>query len=150
MVGFVAASMALAETGLPVPRFVSLGESEVNVRAGPGFRYPVSWVFVRDGMPVEVIEEFEHWRRVRDMDGSEGWVHHSMLSGRRHVIITGTTQTLRDAPADQAMPVARAEVGVQGSLLRCEGVWCEVRVAGHEGWVPQANLWGVYHDEVVE
>ena len=137
-------------SGLPLPRFVSLAADKVNARTGPGLRYPVSWVFLRQAMPVEVVAEFEQWRRVRDHDGAEGWVHKVMLSGRRTVVVIGEEHTLHRGPSAAAAAVARAEAGVQGRLHRCRGEWCEVALSGVRGWMRRAHLWGVYVEETLE
>ena len=136
--------------GLPLPRFVSLAADEVNLRTGPGFRYPIAWVFVREAMPVEVVGEFEDWRRVRDHDGAEGWVHKAMLSGERTILVTGGERALRREPRDDSPLVARAEAGVQGQLRLCRADWCEVVLADHRGWMPRGHLWGVYGTEVAD
>ena len=137
-------------TGLPVPRFVTLRSDEVNVRTGPGTRYPVEWVFLRKDIPVEITAEFDTWRRIRDWEGAEGWVHQSMLSGRRAVVVTGEVRSLRRSPAVGTPSVARVEPGVVGRLNRCRGPWCEVDVQGYEGWLERGEFWGVYPEEVVE
>ena len=90
-------SQAGRSTGLPLPRFVSLAADRVNVRFGPGKQYPVNWVFARKGLPVEIIAEFDTWRKIRDYDGEEGWIHSSLLSSRRTIMVTGE---VRDAAAD--------------------------------------------------
>ncbi len=151
-----ATAPAAADSGLPVPRFVTLGSDRVNVRTGPGTQYPVEWIFVRRAMPVEVVDEFDTWRRIRDRDGAEGWVHQSLLSGRRGVVVSGDgPQPLRAEPDPAAAPVARAEPGVVGRLLRCpsadaeSGGWCQVELDGHRGWMPRGWLWGVYPFEEV-
>ncbi len=143
-------AIAAADSGLPLPRFVSLKAGEVNARAGPGFRYPVSWVFLRKDMPVEVVEEFGQWRRVRDIEDAGGWVHQRLLSGRRGVMVAGEEHDLYREPDTSALLAARAEAGVQGRLLSCSGAWCQVDLAGHRGWMPRAHLWGVYDGETVE
>lgn len=145
-----AGAIAAADSGLPLPRFVSLKAGEVNARAGPGFRYPVNWVFLRKDMPVEVLEEFGQWRRVRDIEDAGGWVHQRLLSGRRGVIVAGGEHVLYRDPDTSARLAARAEAGVQGRLLSCSGAWCQVDLAGHRGWMPRAHLWGVYDGETVE
>lgn len=128
-----------------VPRFASMRAAEVNVRAGPGVQYPIAWVFLRRGLPVEVVAEFEHWRKVRDRDGAEGWVHRSLLSGRRSVVVRGKAIGVlyRDADAT-SVPVARVEPGVVADLLACHGDWCRVEAADLRGWIARARLWGVY------
>lgn len=144
---FPSRSGLASETGLPLPRFVSLATSKVNVRTGPGVRYPVEWVFVKRSLPVEVVAEFEHWRKVRDFEGTEGWVHQSMLTGRRHVIVMGATRALRREARAESVIVARAEPGVIGRLLECEQAWCRVEIAGFKGWLVRDEVWGVYRDE---
>lgn len=151
-----AAGPAAADSGLPVPRFVTTAAEEVNVRTGPGRQYPIEWVFVRRGFPVEVVDEFDTWRRIRDPDGIEGWVHQALLSGRRGIIVDGADiEIVREAPAETAPPVVRAETGVVGRLLECpsqaaeSAAWCRVELDGYRGWLPRANLWGVYPDEEV-
>ena len=145
-----------AESGLPVPRFVTTAADEVNVRTGPGSQYPIEWVFVRSGFPVEVVDEFDTWRRIRDPDGVEGWVHQALLTGRRGMILLGDgTHVVREAPEETAAPVVRAEAGVVGRLLECpvedgqSGSWCRVELDGYRGWLPRALLWGVYPTEEV-
>jgi SH3-like domain-containing protein len=130
-------------SGLPLPRFVSLHATKVNVRTGPGVRYPVDWVFVRRGLPVQVVAEFENWRKVRDWQGTEGWVHQSMLSGRRTVVVTGEIRELRRKALDGAAVVARAEPGVIGRLLEQSGDWCRVEISGFKGWLRRDEVFGL-------
>lgn len=132
---------------LPVPRFVSLGTDEVNLRAGPGLRYPIRLVVRREGLPVEVIREFDVWRQVRDKDGDEGWVHKSMLSGKRMAIVTGSMRTLYKKPLADSRPVAKLEPGVIVRLKGCGGEWCEIAVSGYAGWIRRSDIWGVYPQE---
>jgi len=138
-----------AEKALPVPRFVSLRADEVNLRTGPGERYPIDWVLTRKGLPVEIVEEFEAWRKIRDPQGTEGWVHQRMVTGTRTVIVTGDVRTLH-ADADAAAPaVARAEPGVIAHLLDCRDTWCRVELQGMKGWLKRGEVWGVYPTEAV-
>ena len=141
--------VASADSGaaLPVPRFVTLATDEVNLRTGPGLRYPVRLVIKRSGLPVEIIREFDVWRPVRDVDGEEGWVHKSMLSGRRSVIVRGPMQTLLRDPETDALPVAKLEPGVVARLERCDAKWCSLSVGSYDGWIKKEHLWGVYPDE---
>ena len=129
-------------TGLPVPRFVTIQSDEVNVRTGPGIRYPVDWVYVRPSLPVEVIGEFDNWRKIRDEEGTEGWVHRSMLSGRRSVIVTGDVRPMRRSPDRGAPVVAHMEPGVLATLDVCREAWCEIEVSGLTGWVEAGHVWG--------
>lgn len=139
-----------SDSGLMLPRFASLASDKINVRAGPGLRYPVSWTYVRRGMPVEVVAEFDYWRKVRDADGSEGWIHRGMLSPRRVALVQGAVRDVRADPDPVAPVVARAEPGVRVRLLKCRDEWCEVEVQNLRGYLPRAEMWGVYPDEKIE
>lgn len=142
------AGAAVGPSGLPLPRFVSLGTKKVYVRTGPGKQYPIDWVYVRKNMPVEVIAEYDIWRRIRDHDGSTGWVHGSMLSGRRTVTIQGGTHTLYHKPDAQSWPVLRAEQDVVGELKHCQPDWCEIQIEGKKGWVRIAAIWGTDKSDI--
>lgn len=139
-----------AEKGLPVPRFVTLRSDEVNIRTGPGEQYPIEWVFKRKNMPVEIVAEFQNWRKIRDVDGTEGWVYERMVTGRRTVLVRGQIRTLRDRPRADSDVVARAEPGVIATLLECEAAWCRVETSGVKGWLPRDEIWGVYPNEVIQ
>ena len=130
------------KSGLPLPRYASLRANEVNVRTGPGVRYPVKWVFVRRNLPIEIIAEFSTWRKIRDWQGTEGWVHRSMLSGKRTVIITNEVQVMRREPSRWAPPVARVEAGVVAHIIECGVEWCRVEAGGFSGWVKNGQFWG--------
>ncbi len=136
-------------TGLPLPRFVSLRAAEVNLRIGPGVRYPIDWVYHRRGLPVEVIDEFETWRRIRDHEGTMGWVHQSMLEGRRSVLVEPEASFLRRRPEPDAPAVALLEPGVIAYLEGCDGIWCQVTVERHGGWLQRAEVFGLYPDETL-
>ena len=131
----------------PVVRFGSLRADDVNVRAGPGVRYPVKWKFVQRNMPVQIIAEFDTWRKIRDWEGAEGWVHRAMLSSRRSVILVGSGQTLRRDADDEAPAVARLAPGIVATIARCKRDWCSVGVQGYEGWIKRLNVWGLYPGE---
>lgn len=144
------AAPEVGASGLALPRFVSLGSDEVNLRTGPGTRYPKSWVFHRAGLPVMITAEHEYWRKVRDVDGAEGWVHRSLLSGRRGALIVGDIATLRAGPDGSARPVLRAEPGVVGTLRVCTVAWCEMDIDGRRGWLPRDAIFGVLPGETFE
>jgi SH3-like domain-containing protein len=142
-------------SGLPVPRFVSLKSDKVNMHIGPAKTYDVKWLYQRAGLPVEIIAEFETWRRIRDAEGTEGWVYHSLLSGRRTGMVTAKAADdlvpLYDKPDDKGAVTARLERGVVASVKRCSGEgWCFVAGRGFEGYVQQTRLWGVYPNEKVD
>jgi len=141
-------------SGLPVPRFLSLKADKVNVRSGPTRDHAVAWVFTRAGLPVEVTAEFETWRRIRDSDGAEGWVYHSMLSGRRTALVSPWSKDqatpLYAAPEKDASLRARLEPGVLGKVEHCDGKWCRFFDSGFDGFVEQDRLWGVYPGEKID
>jgi len=145
-----AEALSTGPSGLPLPRFVSLGSSEVNVRVGPSQRHRVKWTFRKRGLPVEIVAEFGNWRRVRDSDGEEGWVHGALLSGERTALVTpwgGDLVPLRPSPRSGAAPVALLEPLVLASVEGCDGSWCRVEISRLRGVVPQRDLWGVYPRE---
>ena len=143
-------------SGLPLPRFVSLKAERVNVRSGPTKDNEVNWVYTRVGLPVEIIAEYDNWRRIRDWEGAEGWVLHSLLSGRRTALISAPAKSVDDfvpihASADrQSAITARLQSGVLGSVKHCAGDWCRITGQGFDGWIEQQRLWGVYPGETVE
>lgn len=148
-----AAPLKIGPSGLPIPRFVSLKADRVNVRRGPSKSHAIVWVFARQGLPVEIINEFATWRQVRDSEGAEGWVFHSLLSGRRTALVSPWSKAqplpLRAVPGEGARVVARVEPGVQGAVETCDGTWCRVTIDRFEGWLPQEFLWGVYPGEKI-
>jgi len=137
---------------LPLPRYVSLRAKEVYMRAGPGILFPVEWVYHRKLMPIEIIAEYDTWRKVKDWQGTQGWVHQSMLSGRRGFLVTNKIRTLRDKPNSKSTEVAKLEPGVIGRILICEhgSIWCQVEVGDQKGWLRRIEFWGVYKNESVD
>jgi SH3-like domain-containing protein len=138
------------ETGLDLPRYVSLKAAKANVRRGPSLSHRVDWEFLRRGMPLQITAEFGHWRRVRDMDDATGWVHYSLLSGHRTAIVLGTLTALHDDPREDSGIGAYVEQGVVVELDACTEGWCEVEAEGYSGWLPKAEIWGVDRDEVFD
>jgi SH3-like domain-containing protein len=130
-------------TGLPLPRFVSLRASEARARRGPGLDHRVDWLYRRQGLPLRVTAEHGHWRRVEDIEGAGGWVHYSLISGARTVIVTSEMAELRRRPDVEAPLVARLESGVLASLGECRDGWCRLTAGGHRGWAPSQGLWGM-------
>ena len=141
-------------SGLPVPRFVSLKADKVNMHVGPAKTYEVKWRYQRAGLPVEITGEYENWRRIRDSDGTEGWVYHSLLSGRRTGVVTLRAKDdaipLRAKPDPESRVVAELQSGVLGAVKRCTGGWCRLVGEGFDGWIAQEKLWGVYPNEPVD
>ncbi|WP_128080084.1 SH3 domain-containing protein [Roseicella frigidaeris] len=138
-------------TGLPLPRFAALGSNQVNLRIGPDLRYKIEWTYQRKDLPVQIVEEHENWRRIRDPEGTEGWVQRPLLTSRRSFLVQGEERVLRSRPEPEAAPVARLKPGVIGTIRRCEAesAWCEARVGDYRGWIRRSEVWGVAPDEAV-
>jgi len=154
ILGTLARAAESSPSGLPVPRFVSVKADRVAVRDGPDKDHDISWIYTRVGWPVEITAEFEDWRRIRDSDGSQGWVYHSLLSGKRMAAVQLKSKTDLAplyAKPDAASPMtARLQVGVLGTVKHCTGSWCELSGRGFDGWIQQTDLWGVYPDEKID
>ena len=148
-------SVAVGPSGLPLPRFVSLKSGRVNLRIGPGLNYAVDWMYLKPGLPMEIIQEFDNWRRVRDADGTEGWVNQSLLSGQRTAVVApwqrgkDASIALRARADDEAPAVALLEPGVIGTISTCNGDWCQMTVGSHRGWIGQSAIWGAYPGETL-
>jgi SH3-like domain-containing protein len=139
-------------SGLPLPRFVSLRSDEVNMRTGPGVRYPIDWVYARRDMPVEVISEFETWRKIRDWQGSEGWVHKTMLSAKRTVVVTTLQRRLRAEPEEKSPNIALIDVNAIGRVIACpkNNDYCHLSFLQLKGWMKRNEIWGITSSEVIE
>ena len=153
LLAFALAGGAVAQdrgqvTNLPMPRYVSLKAAEGNVRRGPSLSHRIDWVFTKRNMPLEIVGEYGHWRRVRDRDGAGGWMHYSLLSGTRTIIVDQDMLPLRTKPETSAATVAHAEAGVLARLGACTLDWCRISAGGQRGWVPKATLWGVKPEEI--
>lgn len=138
----------LNPSGLPIPRYVSLKSDDINVRVGPGKRYPIRYVYKRMQLPVKVVEEFAHWRKIADFEGANGWVHKGMIDGKRTALILDKTQSLYAEPNTESKTVLRAKPMVIGELKRCAPDWCQLIIQGRKGWIRKADIWGVNREEV--
>jgi len=132
---------------LELPRYVTIVSGEANLRSGPGLVYEKKWLYVRRNIPVKVIGEYEEWRKIQDYDGEEGWMHRSMLSNKRTVLVTGKVRVMRRHPSSDAAPVARVEAGVNAKLLECTPDYCRIQVDNYKGWVNRRHIWGIKNTE---
>lgn len=137
-------------TNLPMPRYVSLKAATANVRRGPSLTHRIDWIFKRRDMPLVVTAEHGHWRRVQDRDGAGGWVHYSLLSGNRTVIVQADMMPLNAQPEPDTAIVAQLEIGVVASLNECDPKWCRISAGGYKGWARKSDIWGVGADEIRE
>jgi SH3-like domain-containing protein len=140
----------LNPSGLPLPRYASLKSDEINMRVGPGKRYPIKWVYKRAGLPVQIIEEFAHWRKIRDHEGASGWIHKGLLSGKRTAIILEKKQNFYLKPDATARITFRAGKGVIANVHECLPDWCEVKVQDYWGWIRKSDIWGVSRVEIFD
>jgi len=143
-------------TQLTLPRFATLRATKANLHVGPGPNYPISWLLLRKGMPVEIIAEFDTWRQIRDWQGTEGWIHKSLLGGKRSFWTLGKTQELKNKPDENSKTVAFIEATVVGIILECQAKWCKVDIKStteatknqtFKGWLPRQAVWGTYPHE---
>lgn len=136
-------------SGLPLPRFASFKSDNVFARTGPSMDYPIRWVYKKAGLPVEIIQEFDVWRKIKDPDGGTAWVHKILLSGQRTAIITSKTPVTALARVDGVQPVATLEPKVIVRLEECDASFCKIEVVPFEGWLEKKHLWGVYPSEIL-
>ena len=135
-------------SGLEIPRYASLKKNKVFARTGPALRYPIKWVYKRAGLPVEIVQEFDTWRKIRDFDGEEGWVHQSLISGRRTGLVVQEGQIpLYKKPEIDARKLALLEQNAVVKLKACAESWCQIEVQGFSGFLQRKAIWGVYEDE---
>lgn len=138
------------ESSLPLPRFVAL-RGKANLHVGPGQQYPVEWQYTIPSFPMEVLAEFGHWRQVRDFQGTRGWLHKSLLTGKRSALVVNSIQNMMNTPHPQGKIIARLSPGVVGRILQIQGDWCKLSVKfddnTYKGWVEKRHIWGVYVHE---
>jgi SH3-like domain-containing protein len=132
-----------AKTNLPIPRFASLRAEKVNLRVGPGTEYPIEWVIIRPNLPVQIIAEYETWRQIKDSEGTTGWVHQSMLSGKRHIIVRQDLCKLVSSCERDARPIAKLKAGIVCKMKKCKSGFCQIQAGNYKGWVPVEAIWGV-------
>jgi SH3-like domain-containing protein len=136
-------------TGLPLPRFASLKSDSVFARTGPSMDYPIRWIYKREGLPVEIIQEFDVWRKIKDPSGETAWVHKILLSGQRTAIIGAKDPVTAWSKQDGTHPVAKLEPNVIAMVAECEKEFCKLELVPFEGWVAKKYLWGVYPSEIL-
>lgn len=149
--GAEAAPETDAKPKLELPRFGALRFAAVNLRTGPGTRYPISWVYKRAGLPVEVIALFDTWYRIRDYEGSEGWVHKTQVKFQRRGMMLGAKpHDARAAPEATAPVTAHLMPLVQFNLVSCSKDWCLAKSDDFKGYLRKDTFFGAYPAEVFE
>ena len=139
---------AAAAQDKAVPYWASIAAGEAMMRAGPERTYPGLWVYRRRDLPLKVVQVLGPWRRVREQDGTTGWMLAMLLAARRTGVVTGGTQPIREEPSEGAQLLWQAEAGVVGRLSHCDGQWCRFRVGEREGYIAQTGVWGTDPGEV--
>lgn len=137
-------------TNLPLPRFVSLKDGEARARRGPSLSHRVDWLYTRRGLPLRVVNEFEHWRQVVDSEGEGGWIHFSLLSGVRTVLVSTDMAPLRARSSHQSDEIALLERGVIGRIMECDAQSCRISVEGTRGWIARSDVWGLLPGEILD
>ncbi len=135
-------------TNLPIPRYVSLKTNEANARRGPSLSHKIDWIYKRQNMPLEIYAEYENWRRVRDFEGLGGWVHYTLLSGKRYVLIKNELLEMRLLPSMESQVIAKVPQFNIANLDKCNKDWCRIIDNGYKGWVLKSEIWGVYNNEI--
>ena len=146
--GFTQESQKGQVTNLPIPRYVSLKVKEANARRGPSLSHKIDWIYKRQNMPLEIYGEYENWRRVRDFEGLGGWVHYTLLSGTRYVLVKNELLEMRLLPSIDAQVIAKVPQHNIATLDKCNKDWCRIIDDGYKGWVPKNGIWGVYENEL--
>jgi len=138
-------------SSLPIPRIVSLKTEPVYMRSGPGIRYPILWVYQRRQLPIEITDEFNTWRKVRDFEGTEGWIHQSMLSGNRTGIVYPEDTKIHKGSSLKSEVLAKIEKGVIVIIKKCpkKTEYCLITKNKVQGWIKRMQLWGVYEKELI-
>lgn len=133
------------------PYYASIKTDKANVRTGPSVKYPIKWIYKRQNWPVQVTASFESWRKISDIDGEAGWVHETLLTSKRNVVVKkeGIQEVYR-LPITTSTILMMLETGVISELLECKNTWCKIKQSGKKGWVQGQNLWGIYEQEYLK
>ncbi len=146
-------ALVLASIAQPAlaAHYASLRADKVYLREGPTYQHRVLFIYKRKDYPVEVIASYESWRRVRDVDGTVGWISQMMLSDARSVLITGNGHAaIRSQPYAAASLRAWADPGVVAKLKACKPQFCEIAADGIRGWIDKTRIWGVDAGEIID
>ena len=131
-------------TGYDIPRFVSLKSDKINLRVGPSINYPKKLTYIKKNFPIEIIDEFDVWRKVRDHENNTGWIHISQLSKRKAAIIIEDEQVLFHKPTVYSKPIAIFKKGRLAKIIKCKENWCKAQSSKYKGWLKTDGLWGLF------
>ena len=122
--------------------FLSLKNSEVNLRQGPSFEYPVKLTYKKKYLPVIILDKSDAWRKIKDFENNSGWVHISQLSKKKTALNSSNNSILYRKPTIYSKPIARLEIGRLVLIKKCKEKWCKITSGGFKGWVFESSLWG--------
>ena len=122
--------------------FLSLKNNEVNLRQGPSFEYPIKFIYKKKYLPIEVLDESETWRKIRDFENNSGWIHTSQLSKKKTAICIKNNSVIYKKPTIFSKPIAKIEIGRLVFIKRCKVKWCKITSGGFSGWIYKSSLWG--------
>ena len=121
--------------------FLSLKKNKVNVRYGPGFDFPIKYIYKKKNFPIKQIDKKENFRRIIDIKKNSGWIHISQLK-KVNSVIALEDKVLFKKSSFFSKPLAKIKKGRLLVILKCEGEWCRVKTEDFKGWVDRVNLWG--------
>ena len=137
-------------TGYKIPRFVSLKSDEVNLRIGSSTNYPIILKYITKNIPVEITDEYERWRKIRDIEENEGWIYGDLLKGDRFIIIIKNNKTkIHMFSKPNGIPIGEIGESNIGKIKVCLKKWCKIQFDSHKGWMNKKNLWGIYENETI-
>jgi len=122
--------------------FLSLKKNKVNVRYGPGFEYPIKYIYKKINLPIKQIDKKENFRRIIDLKNNSGWIHVSQLK-KINSIIPKEDKILFSKPSNFSKPMAKIEKGRVLLLQNCIEKWCRVKSGSFKGWIKIKNTWGL-------
>ena len=139
------------ETGLEIPRYVSLKSDNANIRVGPSKNYPIVIKYIKKNYPLKILEEYQEWRKVEDFKKNTGWIHKSLISGTR----TGLILSIENKNLELFNTLGGDVIGEMGqgnivSLEKCKIDWCLVSSRNFKGWINKKYIWGVKENEIIK
>ncbi len=141
------------DSSLLFPQFISLKGNKAHLRTGPGRNFPIEWIYQARGLPLKVVAEYDKWYKVEDIEGSKGWMHHSLFSSNRTVQIRAQNSvSLQSQPTYASEPIAWVDTNVVGTLIEClpHSAWCEADFNKHRGFIERKVIWGILEGETIK
>jgi len=138
------------ETGLEIPRYVSLKSDDTNIRVGPSKNYPIEIKYIVKNYPLKILEEYEDWRKVQDFKNNIGWIHKSLISGTRTgIVLSNDSKNIKLLNTLEGNVIGEIGKGNIVFLEKCKIDWCLVSLENYKGWVDKIYIWGVKEKEII-